>query len=63
MLLRFASHFSKKDVKVFLAEISEPVNFWRKSTAYVDAINSKNYNGVVSRIKRIDYRIQERLNN
>ena len=53
----------KERCEGFVGCIKEPVNFWRKSTVYVDAINPNNCNGVVSRIKRIDYRIQERLSN
>ena len=61
--IKFCVTLFKERCEGFVGCISEPVNFWRKSTVYVDAINPNNCNGVVSRIKRIDYRIQERLSN
>ena len=63
MLLRFASHFSKKDVKVFLAELVNLLISGGSLRLMLLPLIPKITMESVSRIKRIDYRIQERLNN
>ena len=63
MLLRFTSHFSKKDVKVFLAELVNLLISGGSLRLMLLPLIPKITMESVSRIKRIDYRIQERLNN